>query len=62
MTRERGVDKREQLIRDGYCHVEGVLAGDFLDILRVESDRLLDSVDHPPEWRYQGIRPPREQR
>ena len=54
MTREQGVEKREQLIRDGYCHVEGVLAGDFLETLRVESDHLLDSADHPPEWRYQG--------
>ncbi len=54
MTRVEGTRRREQLVRDGYCHVEGVLTDEFLETLRVESDRLLDSVDHPPKWQYQG--------
>src|SRR5437879_6089873 len=46
--------KRQQLIDDGYCVVDGVLSTDFLDELRAETDRLLDSADHPPHWKYQG--------
>ena len=54
MTAEEGTRKREQLTRDGYCHIEGVLSDEFLDELRRESDRLLDSAEFQPEWRYQG--------
>jgi len=54
MTSEEGRKLRAQLIQDGYCHIKSVLNGDFLETLREESDRLLDSVDHPPEWQYQG--------
>ncbi|MDE2727744.1 MAG: hypothetical protein OXI19_06955, partial [Gemmatimonadota bacterium] len=54
MTRERGEEKREQLTRNGYCHVEGVLSAEFLGELRQESDRLLDAAEYQPEWRYQG--------
>lgn len=46
--------KREQLTRDGFCVVEGVLTAAFVQELRDETDRLLDSVDHPPSWKYQG--------
>lgn len=45
---------RAQLIRDGYCHIKNVLSENFLQTLREESDRLLDSVKHPREWQYQG--------
>ena len=54
MTREQGDIKREQLTRDGYCHIEGVLSTEFLGELRRESDRLLDSAEYQPEWHYQG--------
>lgn len=54
MSPEEGLAKRNQLIRDGYCVVENILTSDFLNELREESDRLLDAVEHPPEWRYQG--------
>ncbi len=54
MTKEEGARKREQLVRDGYCHIGGVLPDGFLATLREESDRLLDSAKHPPEWQYQG--------
>ena len=50
MTGEEGARKRGRLVRDGYCHIEGVLPEDFLAVLREESDRLLDAVDHPPKW------------
>lgn len=54
MTPDEGRIKREQLTRDGFCVVDNVLTAAFLDELRVETDRLLDSVNHPPEWKYQG--------
>ncbi len=54
MTKAEGTRQREQLIRDGYCHIEGVLTGDFLDKLREESDHLLDTAEHPSKWQYQG--------
>ncbi|MAF11611.1 hypothetical protein CMK11_14270 [Candidatus Poribacteria bacterium] len=45
---------RNQLMRDGYCIVPGVLQGDFLERVRAFADRFLDEhpVDH--KHRYQG--------
>ena len=54
MEHDTALEKRNQLIKDGYCVVEGILTEDFLDELRRETDRMLDSVEHPPEWKYQG--------
>ena len=54
MTTEEGLQKRDQLIRDGYCVIDNVLSEPFIEELRAESDRLLDGVTHPPEWQYQG--------
>src|SRR5579871_3706424 len=54
MTPEEAVQKREQLTKDGCCVIENVLPEDFLDELRQETDRLLDSVEHPARWKYQG--------
>ena len=54
MTPPEGIKKREQLIRDGYCVLDNILTEDFLEELRGESDRLLDAVEHPPKWQYQG--------
>lgn len=54
MTPDEGRIKREQLASDGYCVVDKVLTDAFLDELRVETDRILDSVTHRPEWKYQG--------
>ena len=48
--------KREQVIRDGYCLIEGVLSMDLIDGLREGSDRLLDqfSPEEQHRVRYQG--------
>jgi hypothetical protein len=54
MTPEEAKQKREQLSSDGYCTVDNILTPDFLEELRVETDRLLDAVEHPPRWKYQG--------
>jgi hypothetical protein len=54
MTREEATGKREQLTRDGYCLIENILTPDFVEELRVETDRLLDAATHRPEWKYQG--------
>ncbi len=54
MTPDIALQKRNQLATDGYCVVEDILTEDFLDELRRESDRLLDAVEHPPHWKYQG--------
>ena len=54
MKPDTALEKRNQLIKDGYCVVEDVLSEDFLDELRRETNRLLDSVAHPPQWKYQG--------
>ncbi len=54
MTKKEGTRYREQLIRDGYCHIPSVLPEHFLAVLRREADSLLDASAHPPEWQYQG--------
>ena len=54
MTPDVALEKRKQLTKDGYCVVDDVLTPEFLEALRRETDRLLDSVEHPPDWKYQG--------
>ena len=54
MTPEVALEKRNQLTQDGYCIVDNILTQDFLEELRRESDRMLDAVEHPPHWKYQG--------
>ena len=54
MTPEAALEKRNQLTKDGYCVVDNILTQDFLEELRQTSDRLLDAVEHPPHWKYQG--------
>ncbi len=54
MEHDVALEKRSQLIKDGYCVVENILTEDFLNELRRASNQLLDSVEHPPEWKYQG--------
>ena len=48
------IEKRNQLIQGGYCVIDNILTQEFLDELRRESDRMLDNVEHPPTWKYQG--------
>jgi len=54
MTPDVASKKRNQLIKDGYCVIDNILPEEFLDELRRESDRMLDHVEHPPHWKYQG--------
>ena len=54
MTGEQALKKREKLTTEGFCILEDVLTDEFLNELRAETDRLLDGVTHPPEWKYQG--------
>jgi len=54
MTPDSAMQKRGQLIKDGYCVIDNVVTEEFLVELRRESDRMLDAVDHPPDWKYQG--------
>ena len=50
MARER----REQMLRDGYCVIPDILSPGFLLELGQESDRLNDTMEHHPDTKYQG--------
>lgn len=54
MSPDEALQKRERLTTDGFCVIDDVLPADLLHDLRQETDRLLDSVEHPAHWRYQG--------
>ena len=54
MTPEAAVEKREQMMRDGYCVIDDILTEDFLQELREESERLIDAHEPPPDVKYQG--------
>ncbi|MEE2659003.1 MAG: phytanoyl-CoA dioxygenase family protein [Candidatus Latescibacterota bacterium] len=54
MTPEGARQKREQLIRNGYCVIDEVLSEEFLQELRDESDRLMADWVRPDEFKYQG--------
>ena len=54
MTAEVAIEKREQIIRDGYCVIDDILTEDFLQELRDESERLIEVHDPKPDIRYQG--------
>ncbi|HLV81890.1 MAG TPA: phytanoyl-CoA dioxygenase family protein [Chthonomonadaceae bacterium] len=54
LSPEEANRKRQQLIEEGYCIVEEVLSAEFLEELRQTTDAMLDSVEHPPHWKYQG--------
>jgi hypothetical protein len=55
MTAAEAYQKREQMLRDGYCVIDGVLPPDFVRELRAESDRLNDLIPHAPGGtKFQG--------
>ena len=54
MTPEIAIQKREQVIRDGYCVIDDILTQDFLDELREESERLMEFHEPAPDFKYQG--------
>ncbi len=54
LTQPQAIEKREQLVRDGFCVIPGVLRGSLLQRLREYSDKVLDSVPVDTRYRYQG--------
>ena len=54
MTPEVSVEKREQMMRDGYCVINNILTEDFLQELREESERLIDVHTPRDDVKYQG--------
>ena len=54
LTAEEVLDKRRQLLDDGFCVIPGVLRGDLLDRTRRFSDEFLDTHDVDHRYRYQG--------
>ncbi|MDE2125734.1 MAG: phytanoyl-CoA dioxygenase family protein [Armatimonadetes bacterium] len=54
MNTDTALKYRRQLTDDGFCVIENVVPESLLEELRVETDRLLDSVEHPEHWKYQG--------
>ena len=45
---------RQQLLRDGYCLVDGLLPVGSIERLREWSDDWLARTEHPSHWKYQG--------
>jgi ectoine hydroxylase-related dioxygenase (phytanoyl-CoA dioxygenase family) len=54
MTPEQALQKRQQLQQDGYCVIDDILSAEFLDELRVETERLMENHVPPEEFKYQG--------
>ena len=54
MTPEVALQKREQMIRDGFCVIDNILTDAFLQELRDESERLLANYVPPDHTRYHG--------
>ncbi len=54
MTREQALEKREQMLRDGYCVIENIVTEAFLQELRDETERLIENHVELPELVYQG--------
>jgi hypothetical protein len=45
---------RQQLVRDGFCIVDGMLPEGYLAHLRNWSDEWLGNTKHSAKWKYQG--------
>lgn len=45
---------RQQLLKDGFCLVDGLLPDGSMERLRRWSDEWLKRSEHPPHWKYQG--------
>ena len=54
MTPELALETRNQMLRDGYCIVDGILTEEFLQELRDETERLIAEHVEPKEMVYQG--------
>jgi len=51
---EWALEKREQMLRDGYCVIEDIVTEAFLKELRDETERLIANHEEPPDLVYQG--------
>ncbi|HET7558448.1 MAG TPA: phytanoyl-CoA dioxygenase family protein, partial [Limnochordia bacterium] len=54
MTAAEALEKRRQLVEDGFCVIPGVLTPEFTAELRAWSDELLDRLKVDRKYRYQG--------
>ncbi len=54
MNREVALQKRNQMLEDGFCAVDDVLSEDFLQELHDETERLIAGHVEPKEMIYQG--------
>ena len=54
MTREEALEKRTQLERDGFCVIDDILSGEFLEELREETERMMDGHVPAIDFKYQG--------
>ena len=54
LTPAAALEKRRQLIRDGFCVVPGVLHGEMLEKVQKFTDQFLDEHPVDPRYRYQG--------
>ena len=54
LTPEEALQKRDQLVNDGFCTIPGVMSGSFLEEMRRWTDQVLDATPVPHKQRYQG--------
>src|SRR5689334_17305666 len=54
LTPADALQKRNQLIEDGFCVVPGILHGAMLEKVRQFTDEFLDTHPVDPKYRYQG--------
>lgn len=54
LTPEEALQKRDQLVNDGFCKIPGVLSGSFLEEMRQWTDGVLGATPVPHKQRYQG--------
>lgn len=54
LTTVEAIEKRDQLVNDGYCVIPGVLDEGLLERWTAFSDNLLDAAPANPDTKYQG--------
>ena len=54
MTPDQALEKREEMLRDGFCIIEDVVIEALLVELRDETERLIANHEEKPEHVYQG--------
>ena len=54
MTAEKALEKRQQMLDDGFCVIEDIVTEEFLEEMRDETERLIANHEEPPDMVYQG--------